>query len=236
MMQPGSNSFSRLIGILTRPQEHTHPVITFIRTYWTNLFILAILLLCSLYFAYKTFSGWSSPQAANDVPRVEYRQNPEGVIYVDLSGAVSRPDTYKVMKGTRLFQLIEQAGGLSPVADNGFVQRNYNFSVILTDQQKIHIPSVYEVNDGYFTETRRHVTLGADPPTLGSVVGSEESSATKISINSASSRELESLPGVGSVTAERIIAARPFDKLEDLITDGIVKQSVYAEIADLIEL
>ncbi|MEX2534837.1 MAG: ComEA family DNA-binding protein [Trueperaceae bacterium] len=44
-----------------------------------------------------------------------------------------------------------------------------------------------------------------------------EGGAARISINSASTSELDDLPGVGPVTADRIIAGRPYTRLEDLL-------------------
>ena len=44
-----------------------------------------------------------------------------------------------------------------------------------------------------------------------------ESGDIRISLNSATAAELESLPGVGPATARRIIAGRPYGRVDDLI-------------------
>ena len=47
-------------------------------------------------------------------------------ITVDVSGAVKEPDTYVLVKGARLADAIEMAGGLSVSADTDYFYRNYN--------------------------------------------------------------------------------------------------------------
>ena len=55
-----------------------------------------------------------------------------------------------------------------------------------------------------------------------------------IDLNTATSAELEALPGVGPVKAAAIIAARPFVSANDLVTRGIVSASVFAKIKSMI--
>jgi DNA uptake protein ComE-like DNA-binding protein len=58
-------------------------------------------------------------------------------------------------------------------------------------------------------------------------------SGTKIDINTASEKELESLPGVGSKTAEKIIAKRPYTSVDDLSRAGVSKKTM-EKIAPLV--
>jgi competence protein ComEA len=55
-----------------------------------------------------------------------------------------------------------------------------------------------------------------------------------IDINRASQEQLESLPGIGPVTAEKIIAARPFATIDELDSRDVVGASVMEQIRDLI--
>ena len=56
-------------------------------------------------------------------------------------------------------------------------------------------------------------------------------SANKLDINTASATELENLPGVGPVLAERIVAARPFKSADDLRNvKGIGSRKKYEQI------
>jgi competence protein ComEA len=61
----------------------------------------------------------------------------------------------------------------------------------------------------------------------------------KIDINRATAGELEALPGIGPSTAARIVRsrnARPFTRLEELQTRGLVTPRVFADIRELITL
>ncbi len=59
---------------------------------------------------------------------------------------------------------------------------------------------------------------------------------TRVNINSASQAELEGLPGVGSVTAGKIVAGRPYQNISELIEKKIVGQKVYDQIKDQISV
>lgn len=172
-------------------------------------------------------------------PRTQPISRHASEIYVDLSGAVVKPDTYKVKEGTRLFELVSLAGGLSAEADKAFIQRNFNFAIILTDEQKVHLPSVYEVRDGIYTERNKLVSLDyASPLTRNASQQSTRDSQEKndaISLNTGSLEQLKILPGVGDVTAQRIIAGRPYTTVEDILNKGIIKQSLYDKIVNQIE-
>jgi competence protein ComEA len=60
---------------------------------------------------------------------------------------------------------------------------------------------------------------------------------TKIDVNRASEAELESLPGVGPSIAARIARSReakPFARVEELQTRGLVSARVFADLRDLV--
>jgi DNA uptake protein ComE-like DNA-binding protein len=53
-----------------------------------------------------------------------------------------------------------------------------------------------------------------------------------LDLNSASKDQLESLPGVSSAQADRVIAARPFNSPDDLVTRHVMSRSEYDKISD----
>ena len=53
-----------------------------------------------------------------------------------------------------------------------------------------------------------------------------------LDLNSATKDQLMSLPGVSATEADRIIAARPFDQPDDLLTRHIMSKSEYDRVSD----
>jgi len=153
-------------------------------------------------------------------------------IYIDVSGSVNKPDSYEASNGIRLKDLIKKAGGLSDSADKSFFARNFNLARIVSDQEKIYVPSVWEVGNGYFVENQQ--MLDYNSPGRG--IASNAPTDNKININSATIEELDTLPGVGKVTAQKIIDNRPFGALEELLNKKIVNKSIFENIKDLITI
>jgi len=156
----------------------------------------------------------------------------ESKIFVDVSGAVNKPDLYEASNNIRLKEIIKKAGGLSESADKSFFARNFNLARIVIDQEKIYVPSVWEVSNGYFSENEQ--TLDYNSPSNNSSLITNNSSL--ININSSAFEELDTLPGVGKVTAQKIIDNRPFGALEELLNKKIVNKSVFENIKDLITI
>ena len=63
---------------------------------------------------------------------------------------------------------------------------------------------------------------------------SSASSASKLDVNAATADQLKTLPGIGDVTAQKIIAGRPYRAKNDLVSKKIISQSEYDSIKDQI--
>ena len=138
-------------------------------------------------------------------------------IYVQISGAVADPGVYTFPADSRVYELIEAAGGLLPEA----YDVSLNQAERLSDGQKIHV------------YTREEAAEGLTP--------TEESSSTsdgKVNINTASAEELTSLKGIGQTRAESIVAYRQehgaFAAVEDLKSVSGIGDATYQKIADAI--
>jgi competence protein ComEA len=162
-------------------------------------------------------------------------------IWVDISGAVNRPGTYELSAGARLDVALKEAGGLSELADTDFYFRNYNNARLLIDQEKIYIPRIDEIQQGIFVEGSYYIDHSLQRTEQKGLTSSPENSTTtaisgKVSINSGSLDELDTLPGIGKVTAQKIIDNRPYGSLQELIDKKSIGQSVFDKIESLIVL
>jgi len=160
-------------------------------------------------------------------------------IFVDVSGAVKKPNIYQVNFGARIKEVVDKAGGLSDDADIMFFNRNFNLSRIVSDQEKIYIPSISEINNGAFIQNQR--TLDYFSPTQNSSVSSEsyiglQEAESLTNLNSATIEELDQLPGIGQITANKIISNRPYSAIDELLTKKVVNKNVFEKIQKLINL
>lgn len=155
------------------------------------------------------------------------------LIFVEISGAVKTPDVYRVPDGTRLYELIDKAGGLSEEADNEYIARNFNMSKLVADQEKIYIPTKSDIINGIFVEPVHRELEYLEEDSSQSPV---EQSDLSVSVNQATQDELEALPGVGPVSAQKIIDNRPYASIDELISKKVISSSTFEKIKELITL
>ncbi len=204
------------------------------KKYWLEIIFISIagfITTVSLFFYLKTKEDnqtliMTQTKATGDQAKIKKE------IWVDVSGSVNNPGLYKASSNTRLKSLIDQAGGLSDQADKGFFYRNFNLARFVSDQEKIYIPSYWEVQNGYFVENPQLISSWQTNFTQSNT----EHSTNLISINNATIDELDTLPGIGKTLAQKIINNRPFQSLEELLTKKIINQSTFEKIKDLISL
>ncbi len=144
-----------------------------------------------------------------------------GDLKVDIQGFVMSPGVYSLKNGSRVVDALSAAGGLSAEADRDYLAKNLNQAAKLTDGQKIYIPSRKEVAGSQ--------SFSNSPNLLGGSLDQK-----KLNLNTASSFELEALPGIGAVTAAKIISGRPYQTVDDLLKRKIVGKTVFEKIKDLL--
>lgn len=204
-----------------------------LKKYIVEVFLISIAIFIALISAFLYFQNLKNENVQYEIEKQQTDNKQENnFIYVEVSGSVKKPDVYKVVFGTRLNDLIKKAGGLSDEADKNYFARNFNLARIVFDQEKIYIPSVWEVNNGYFIESVKNLTYQQ----LTYQNPNNNQSNELININEATLEELDSLPGIGKVTAQKIIDARPFNDVNDLVNKKIVNKSVFEKIKDLITI
>lgn len=124
-------------------------------------------------------------------------------IYVQVAGAVRHPGVYEMEVDARVLHAIQRAGGFAADADQEVV----TLAVRLTDGCRVYVPRRGEMETG--------VTVPPEAPP-----GEASGAGGPVSINSATREELDSLPGIGPATADKIIGYReangPFTSVEEL--------------------
>ena len=153
-------------------------------------------------------------------------QNDGGEITVEISGAVISPGVYKLMDGSRIEDLLVVAGGFSASADRGWTDKYLNRASKVTDGEKVYIPFLNQQSDEESANFDGVYQNGS------STISSDSNDL--ININTGSLSELDSLPGIGPVYAQKIIDHRPYSKIEDLVKNEVMTQTLYEKIENSI--
>lgn len=138
-------------------------------------------------------------------------------IVVHITGAVPRPGVYALPKGARVQDGISAAGGFLAEAEKSGI----NLARPLEDGEQLDIPFV----EGF-------------SPVVATPVETFQPTSDLIDINTATVDELDTLPGIGPTTAQKIVEYRdtngPFLSKEDIVNVSGVGPTTYDRIKDLI--
>jgi len=148
-------------------------------------------------------------------------------IFVYVSGAVKQPDVYALLPDARAIDAINAAGGFLDSA----ASEALNLASALEDGMQIHVLTKKEFKE----QGGNAASIGANQPSA-SANGAGNANTTSdglVNLNTADSITLQTLPGVGPVTAEKIVKDRevngPYSSLEDLMrVSGIGPKRVEA--------
>ena len=184
------------------------------KTFWGIAFGIVIGLLAAGVILLASSQPRGNPISLSPPPTPE-------PLTVHVSGAVTHPGVYTLSRESRVVDAIEAAGGLLPNANDKVL----NLAARLQDGQMIQVYAI--------PTPRPSLTPSATPayrstPTITHLVN----------INTASVQELESLPGIGPVLAQRIVKYRtkygPFKKIEDILVIYDLTPDTYELIKNLI--
>ena len=158
-----------------------------------------------------------------------------GGIYVYICGSVKNPGVYEVAEGSRIYQVVDLAGGFTKKADTESV----NLAETVTDGQMVNIPSESET-----AETSADSSTVSDSTTASAESGTDSSGTSDasdsglININTADLTSLMTLSGIGEVKAQAIIDYREengaFASTEDIMNVSGIADATYANIKDYI--
>ncbi len=138
-------------------------------------------------------------------------------IYVYACGKVNDPGVYVVPSGSRIYQVLSLAGGVSGEADISAI----NQAEVCYDGEMIYVPE-----------------KGENPDRTGAAESAPEDD--RVDINTADSSELQTLKGIGASRAEDIISYREkngkFSDTESIMNVPGIKQGTFDKIKDKIKV
>ena len=190
--------------------------------------LIALVGLVLVFFGTSSNPFIRSSAPVKEIPKESLVNLEELQMKVDIGGAVTNPGVYLLEKDSRIEDLIRKAGGLDASASAEYITKRLNLSQKVSDSMKVYIPFKGEEKTTSVVSGIATVTTGSEE-TLGIL-------AQKISINNASQKDLEELPGVGPATAVKIIANRPYTDLNELVSKKSVGKALFEKIKDLIEI
>ena len=158
--------------------------------------------------------GRAAPASAPTEPAVGEVAESSASVVVSVVGLVARPGLVTLPSGSRVAAAVEAAGGMAPEADPGSV----NLAALVTDGQQIVVGT---------------------PGAAGAAgeAGAASGSGGRLNLNTATTGELDALPGVGPVLAQRIVDHRkqgPFTSVDQLDDVPGIGPARAAELAELV--
>jgi len=144
-------------------------------------------------------------------------------IYVQISGAIKNPQVINLKKGSRVFDLINAAGGFTDDASKIYINKILNLARILEDGEKVYIPfSIEELEPDF---TNKYTT---------------DNKNTLVNINTANKQQLITLPQVGDSIADKIIDYRTtngeFKSIDEIKNVSGIGDKAFEEMKNLITI
>lgn len=140
------------------------------------------------------------------------------MIMVHISGQVYYPGVIELKAGSRVKDAVDAAGGLKKDSDTDRI----NLAKKLEDEEKIYVPEKGEEIDIEISQASNNLS---------------STSSSQINVNTCTKDQLISLPGIGEVTAAKIIEYRSnnkFNTIEDLMNVSGIGIKKFEGLKDLI--
>ena len=180
----------------------------------TKIFIIALIATIGLIVVFQVLdSGVLFNGEQEDVSTLVDDGSNSSSINVTIQGEVTRSGTYMMNEGSTLYDLIQVASGTTSNAD----ELAYDTSYVLKDGYTFYIAPKYDMND----------VCSRTP-------------ISKVSINNASSDQLQTVSGIGATVANAIVSYRTangnFGRIEDIKNVNGVGNATFEKIKNYITL
>ena len=206
--------------------------------------VLFIIIIITLGIAYYTYTIKINDQFNIEEQNLEVEENKikesnkieeeTTKIVVHVSGAVRNEGIVELKEKARIADAIEMVGGVTEDA----YMKDVNLATILEDGMKIYIPTKEEVE-----KQRENTNDSVSKDTNLDIYNNSSNTRkknNKVNINTASKEELDTLPGIGESTANKIISYREekgnFKSIEEIKEVSGIGDSKYEQIKNLIEI
>ena len=140
-------------------------------------------------------------------------------MWVEVAGAVNKPGVFCFTQGSIVNQALLIAGGLNRLAAKSYVSQRINLAKVLEGGEKIYFP--------FENDLKCEMVPYVPDISLDSYI---DNKGRCISINTASKKDLDSLNGVGEITADKIIQGRPYSKIEELTSKEILNEKTFQSV------
>ena len=198
-----------LTGILYSCKQQT-------KTEWSNLDMVEETSISMLQQEESEVINTNETQESTDKLQEEY-------IYVHVCGEVNSPNVYRLKAGSRVYEAIELAGGMTSEG----VQEGLNMASVLQDGQQIIVYSKEDIDSGNVNSIQSNVSGG-------------EEQFSKVNINTATMEQLMTLPGIGEAKAKAIIDYRTehgqFKDITEIMNISGIKEAAFGKIKDFIQI
>lgn len=167
----------------------------------------------------------SGARANHDAPASDTTSVPATVL-IHVAGKVARPGVVRVAEGARVVDAIDAAGGALPGVD----LRTVNLARVVADGEQVLV--------GLPPEDGAPAPTGLGSPGGDPGPGGKDGNAQPINLNTATVQELQMLPGVGPVLAERVVAYRTehggFTAVDELLDVNGIGEVTFGELEPLV--
>ena len=232
-------------------------VISYVKENKFKILIPLVLLLISVFefvYFYRSVADVRSEKDKSNVLSMNVQKEKESeeknkskedvqeFIYVDIKGEIKNPNVYKMKTGSRVNDLINEAGGLTKNSNTRFI----NLSKILEDEDTIVIYSNKEISDAkrdkklevtapcICEEVKNDACYNDNTTTTTKKTTTQKYTSKIININTASVSDLTNLSGIGEVKAKSIVNYRnkngKFKTINDILKVDGISETLFSKI------